>query len=324
MSLRPAGGLRIASLLPSATEIVSSLSLSSSLCGVTHECDLLPTPPPPTLTSTTMQNPHTMTQLQIHEEVWNSVKNGYSLYALDASQVSKASPNVILTQALCEVCALPSSSLSPSLISTVPKVISLEPTTLDDVMKTIEAVAEACEEYDDEVVERARKVVEGLKGDLDVIKKTVEKLGGGRRPKVAFLEWNDPVFTGGHWVPEMMEIAGGDYTMCEKGDRSIEWSKERVIEYDPDVIVSGPCGFDVDRAEADTKNFIRKNSWFAELRAVRNGRLYVADGNSFFARPGPRLVQGTGILAACLYGEKVAEGLGERLCPSKGFRRLVI
>ena len=112
--------------------------------------------------------------------------------------------------------------------------------------------------------------------------------------------------------------------MCEKGDRSIEWSKERVIEYDPDVIVSGPCGFDVDRAEADTKDFIRKNSWFAELRAVRNGRLYVADGNSFFARPGPRLVQGTGILAACLYGEKVAEGLGERLCPSKGFRRLVI
>ncbi|GMI00395.1 hypothetical protein TrLO_g8460 [Triparma laevis f. longispina] len=315
--------LRIASLLPSATEIVSSLGLTSSLVGITHECDTLPpsSHPLPVLTSTSMQNPHAMTQEQIHEEVWNSVKKGYSLYALDPVKFAKAEPNIILTQSLCEVCALPSSSLNSALpqVTLEPAVISLEPTTLESVLQSINTVAVSCEQYDSDVVERADELIQSLRNDLTKIKDTVQLLAVDK-PKVAFLEWNSPIFTGGHWIPEMVTIAGGEYEMCAPGDRSVEWTEEQLHEYDPDVIISGPCGFDEKRAQTDMREIINNSENFKELRAVKNKRLFVADGNSFFARPGPRLIQGTGILAACIHGEAVgAELLKLGLSPNTGY-----
>ncbi|CAB9529656.1 chromosome 1 open reading frame 53 [Seminavis robusta] len=138
------------------------------------------------------------------------------------------------------------------------------------------------------------------------------------KPRVAFLEWHDPLFAGGHWIPDMLEIAGCSYEMGSSSDRSKAMKDEELGQLDPDVILIGPCGFSLDRAFNDTLDLYEKKAWFKEMRAVKEGRAFALDGNSYYARPGPRLLQGCGIMAACIHGDQVAEILGEELAPSGG------
>ena len=241
---RPA--LRIASLLPSTTEIVAALGLADALVGITHECDYPAgvLDAVPVVTSTSMPSPHALTQAAINETVWRSVLTGHSLYGLDAAALAAARPNVVLTQALCDVCAVPAGLVGTALQQELPPtVVSLEPTTLESVVDTIGAVGAACAPYRPEAEGAARDLATQCRDDLGHIHAAVMAMQctaqweGGQglasagppdQKRVAFLEWHDPLFTGGHWIPDMLRIAGAEYGMCDAGERSVPWSAAQV------------------------------------------------------------------------------------------------
>jgi iron complex transport system substrate-binding protein len=203
--------------------------------------------------------------------------------------------------------------------------VSLEPNNLKDVFATFLAAGRALERED-----RAEEVVKELKQNFAFIQETVsraqqQKPGDEKKkPLVAFLEWHDPFFTGGHWIADMMEIAGCDYPMSKSGDRSKPMSDEDFQRLDPDYILIGPCGFPLERALNDTKTIVAKKPWWKSMRAVKNGNVYALDGNSYYARPGPRLLQGCGLIARCVHGEDVGAALGEKLAPVKGMQRVTL
>lgn len=309
------GGPRIVSLLPSITEIVCEVGEGDRIVACTHECDApssivvrIEDGSLPVVTRSHIDP--TASQGEIDKAVRESLVSKASLYALreDVLAGIDPPPTHVLTQALCDVCAVAYDQvkskcarlLAPGLDEKQGyRLLSVEPETLDDVRESIgivgreigakdSAITDALDRFDSE---RRR-----IKAATD------EKLGGAPGPRVAMLEWLDPLFFGGHWVCEMVEGAGGSYGLCSPGKRSEVMTADRLVEYDPDVIVVAPCGFGVKRAAEDTRAIMGKAAWWRELRAVREGRVFAADGNQFFSRPSPRLVGGMAILADIMHG----------------------
>ena len=333
---------RIVSLLPSITEVLSCLGVANRIVGVTHCCDYPPEALQDAQVVTTSDiSPRTMTQEEIHEIVCGSLKAGQSMYGMKSEVLKEIRPDIIFTQSLCDVCAVsypvvletcaklvagpPLSSSSPhdNDRKTYPKVISMEPTNLNDVIKTFHVAAAALGRR--EIQERADQVTRNIQIGLDTIQQVVMDRP---RPKVAFLEWHAPFFSGGHWIPDMLDIAGGQYDMCLTGNPSAPVTDEAFCDLDPDIILIGPCGFSLERCVQDTLRILYGNKkdkpWWSKMRAVKEGRVFCLDGNSYYARPGPRLLQGTGIMAACMHGEDVAKELGEDLAPSSGYLRMTL
>lgn len=316
--------LRIVSLLPSITEILASLGVANQLVGITHECDY----PPEALeggaqvVTVSEISPRTMTQAQIHESVCGSLVNGHSLYGLNKRVLHDLEPDYIFTQSLCDVCAVSYPVVLETcakVLAGEPKIISMEPNNLEDVFVTFLVAGRALG-----LEERAERAVSELKQQFDFIKEIVQQHSQQRRPKVAFLEWHDPLFTGGHWIPDLMAIAGCSYEMCQSGDRSAPLTDDDFIQMDPDYILIGPCGFSLERALEDTLSMYTTKPLWKSMRAVQNGHVYALDGNSYYARPGPRLVQGCGLIARCVHGDDVGKALGEELAPSSGMERITI
>ena len=320
--------VRIVSLLPSITEVLSSLGVADQIVGITHECDFPPQALQGARVVTTSEiQPHKMTQTEIHKAVCGSLLNGHSLYGMNADALRSVRPDIVFTQSLCDVCAVS----YPVVLDTCarvmagppagqetelcPKVISMEPTDLKEVLKTFHVAGKALG-----TEEQASSVVTKLQQGFEKIRRATENIE--MRPKVAFMEWHDPIFSGGHWIPDMVELAGGKYEMCASGSRSSPIENEEFVEMDPDVVLIGPCGFSLERALRDTIALHKQNNWFRNMRAVKEGRVFALDGNSYFARPGPRLLQGCGVMAACIHGEEVAKALGEELAPSLGYCRV--
>lgn len=306
---------RILSLLPSATEIVGALDLADHLVGVTHECDACPDAAGMAralaagVRRVTISHidPHQMTQGAIDAAVKQSLASGLSLYALDEPLVRAARPSVVLTQALCAVCA-PSADEVAEVCQRLgaaladeqgrePEVLNLEPTTLAEVGATFEAVAAACG-----VPDRGAALRAAFDAKFTRLAAATE---GGRRPRVLLLEWLDPPFDGGHWVPEQVTAAGGVPAMNVPGGKSTGHSWDEVEAADPDVVVVACCGFDLDRNRADAAALLASDGEagrrFRALRAVRAGRAYALDGNRYFARPAPSLAEGAAALARCAH-----------------------
>jgi len=266
-----------------------------------------------------------MSQEEIHKIVCTSLRNGDSLYGIDAKALQSVNPDIVFTQSLCDVCAVSYPVVLETCAKIVggplskegigPKVISMEPTNLADVLTTIRVAANALDRP-----EFAETVISQIENDLDTIRNAVDTLP---KPKVAFMEWHSPIFTGGHWIPDMVEIAGGEYEMCNSGDRSVAMTSEEFSKLNPEVIIVGPCGFSLEPTIRDTLKMYKKD-WWRALKAVKDERVYCVDGNSYYARPGVRLLQGTGIMAACIHGESVASILGDELVPRAGYLRLTV
>ncbi|MDA4134602.1 MAG: cobalamin-binding protein [Thaumarchaeota archaeon] len=290
--------MRIYSFLPSATEMVYALGLGDQLCGVTSECDFPPDARNKPIVVESLLNPSTMAQTEIDGEVVESLSHGHGLYSINKALLSVDRPDVVITQDLCEVCSV---SLRETLktisdLSSECEVVSLKPRGLGGVLEDILTVGRACR-----AEAAAERTVATLRNRVERVRMEVSGLP---LPRVFCAEWYDPIFASGHWVPEMVRLAGGADGLGSAGreSRKIEW--DSVVDYDPEILVLIPCGFGVERAVADIGLLSRLRGW-RDLAAVKNGMVFAADGSSYFSRPGPRLVDGLEMLAAMLHPESI-------------------
>jgi iron complex transport system substrate-binding protein len=282
--------VRIVSLLPSATEIVCALGLGEALVGVSHDCDYPPEVLDRRVLSTAVVDP-TAPSAAIDAAVRTQVHGGTSVYHLDAAGIEALRPDLILTQELCEVCAPSFTEVrrAARVLEDRVRLVSLEPRRLEDILETIALVGD---------LTGAARAARALVLDLRTRIEAVRRLPAPEpRPRVLCVEWLDPVFVAGHWVPEVVEIAGGRDGLGPAGGHSVTVPWEAVVTYAPEVVVLMPCGFDLARTRAEAPMLARRPGWDA-LPAVRAGRVYGTDGGAYFSRPGPRIVRGLEILAA--------------------------
>jgi len=288
--------MRIVSLLPSATEIVCALGLQDQLVGVSHECDY----PPgverlPRVTRSLI--PDQASSREIDAAVRERLVDAQALYSLDFEALQELKPDLLVTQALCDVCAVaaPEVSAAARSLPSSPRVLNLEPMSLDDVMQTLRFVGEATGR-----AREARTVVDGLTARVEAVAERTAAIPAGQRPGVAFLEWLDPLFSGGHWNPALVRTAGGVDLLGNEGQpsRTIAW--DELLSARPEVIFIACCGFSVERTLEDMPLLEAQPGW-RDLPAVRRGRVYIIDGQAYFSRPGPRLVDGLEILAHALH-----------------------
>ncbi|HWF37414.1 MAG TPA: cobalamin-binding protein [Candidatus Acidoferrales bacterium] len=284
------GAMRICSLLPSATEILYALGLSDSVVGVTHECDF----PPEAATKPALIRPRVdpkAAPAEIDRQVSELVARGESIYAVDAELLAKLEPDLIVTQDLCHVCAASPDDLATALtrLPRMPRVLSLTPHGLAGVWGDIRRVGEATDRR-----QRGEELAASLEGEVAAI--AAKAAQGQARPRVLCLEWLAPYYVAGHWVPEMVALAGGEDIFGRVGEPSFRVTTEQVAESRADIVVVMPCGYGVERAAEEFCAVRRAPEWRG-LPAVSEGRVFALDANGYFSRPGPRLAQGVEMLA---------------------------
>jgi iron complex transport system substrate-binding protein len=286
--------MKIISLVPNGTEILFALGAGDLVVGVSHECDYpAEARTRPILTGSALTPG--MTAAEVDAAVSAQVGSGLSLYTLDEARIADLAPDLIVTQQLCPVCAVSTEQVDGAVrpLPHCPELVSLDPQTIGQVFADIRRVGE--------VTGRAAEA-EALLAGLDQRLAAVRTAVAGRpRPRALALEWLDPPFAGGHWVPEMIDLAGGIDVIAEPGGHSERLTWDRVAAADPDVIVVMPCGFDEAGAREQIGTVADLPEWRA-LRAVREGRVYPVDANGCFSRPGPRLVDGIERLARIFHG----------------------
>lgn len=285
--------MTIVSLLPSTTEICYVLGLGDRLGGVTHECDYPPEAQrKPHLTRNVLPDGE-HTSAEIDRMISERVLNGEPIYDLDRELLAELAPDLILTQELCNVCAVSYDEVldAARALPKTPKVASFEPRSVEDILHSIIEVASLAG-----VPERGREVVDGLRARLDAV---ALRSSGKQPPKVLCLEWLDPPMVGGHWVPEMVRLAGGVDVLGPEGQPSIVVTWAAIAASDPDVVVLMPCGYDLPTTVEKARELNAVPEW-RELRAVRSGRVYPVDGSAYFNRPGPRVVDGIELLEGLL------------------------
>ena len=287
--------MRICSLLPGATEIAFALGLGDDVVGVTHECDYPAEAQQKPVVVRSLIDSHRMTSLEIDRAVSERLRNNQSLYTIDEERLREAAPDVILTQGLCDVCAIDYNEvvIASEALAKKPKIVSLNPNCLTDILDDVVRVGKATGQH-----RRAETFVRELEQRISAVHGRAVQ--SSTRPRVACLEWFDPIYFAGHWVPEMIELAGGHDVLGRKGEPSAKIAWDKVVELTPDVIVLMPCGYDVQRTLNEAACLQRLEGWH-ELPAVKAGRVYAVNGHAFFSRPGPRLVDGLEILAHLIH-----------------------
>ena len=288
---------KIVTLIPSATEIVAFLGLKNSIIGRSHECDY----------------PHGLNHIakltspkinvdgtsgEIDKQINVILENSLSVYKVDVPKLKELNPDCIITQAHCEVCAVSFAEVenivSKNLNKNI-KIISLQPNTLNDVFNDIKKVAKELNVEN----ETNNKLIKNLSERLNKIKKLSSEQKN--KPLVACIEWIDPLMIAGNWIPEMVEIAGGKNILGKSGNDS-HWIKfKEIINQNPEIIIFLPCGFNIEKTKEEVKNLLKQNDKWQSLKAVKNKKLFVADGNQFFNRPGPRLIESLEIFAEIIH-----------------------
>ncbi|WP_254766548.1 cobalamin-binding protein [Salinilacihabitans rarus] len=287
--------MRIVTTLPSATEIVYALGLDP--VGVSHECDYPPAArETPAVTASRIDAD--AASGEIDRQVLEAADEG--VYDVDVETLDDLDPDLIVTQGMCDVCAVDEVVVERALagIEADPEVLTTDPHTVDDVLADLERVGEATGRE-----ERAREVIRALDGRIDAVREWTADLATEERPRVAILDWTDPVMVAGHWTAELVSWAGGEYGLADPGERSRprEWAE--LVAYDPEVLVVAPCGFGLDRTAANLADLTDREGW-DDLTAVREGRAWAMDGDHYLNRPGPRLVDTLEALAPIVHPER--------------------
>ena len=293
--------MRICSLLPGATEIAFALGLDDQIVGVTHECDHpADAKNKPVMVRSAIDSAR-MSSREIDEKVTEILRAGKGLYSIDEQAFLDAAPDLILTQGLCDVCALDYNNVvkAAELLAKTPRILSLNPHSLTDILDDIHRIGDATGRNSDAT---------SLVGDLTA---RIERIGYGApsyRPRVVCLEWFEPLYTAGHWVPEMVALAGGQDVLGRPGEPSAKVEWDRVVDARPEVLLLMPCGFDSRRAVKESAPLRALPGW-NDLPAVKSGNVYALNGNAYFSRPGPRLINGLEILARVIHPEAAVESL---------------
>jgi iron complex transport system substrate-binding protein len=302
----------VVTLIASATEIVSALGCGPRLVGRSHECDYPPEAVKlPVLTAPKLKAGGTSGE--IDREIRALVEQGLSVYRVDADLLRSLAPDLIVTQDHCEVCAVSFSDVEAATCAWTgdkPRIVSLRPNSLDDVYEDIRKVASALG-----VAPAGEQLIRAMRHRFEALRGTTHALP---RPRVAFIEWGEPLMSGGNWMPTLIEMAGGADLFGTAGGKSEIMAWDALMAADPDVIIIAPCGYDLDASRRDYDALAHHPGW-PQLTAVREGRVFCADGNAFFNRPGPRLVETAEIIAEILHPGAVKfghEGRGwERMHP---------
>lgn len=294
---------RIVSFLPSATEIAYALGLGDQLVGITHECDYPPEVKGKPVVVRNVLPIEAMSQSEIDRAVSERMSQGLSLYQIDEQLLRQLSPELILTQNLCQVCAPSGNEVSQVLkaLPNIPEVLWLTPQSIEEIFGNVRDLGVATGK-----AAEAEKLIADCHSRLAELSARTATVG--KRPRVFCMEWLDPVYASGHWVPELVKIAGGiDELGHEKGE-SVRISWEQIAEWQPEVLVIMPCGFNLQQTMKQIWDVFgpyssRRNSGFFDLPAVTTNRVYAVDANSFFARPGPRVVEGAELLSQIIHPE---------------------
>ena len=294
---------RIVSLLPAATEIAAALGLIDQLVGVSHECDF-PTEANerPRVTHCAVHGAE-LASREVDDWVRRALHDNGTIYTIDEPLLRKLQPDVILTQKLCDVCAVGYGTVA-KLAQTLPgppRVVNLEPISLADIFDDIRRVAETCD-----VPERAEKLIENLSERAENLRERAARIPD--RPCCFVMEWVDPPFCSGHWGPELVEIAGGHDSLGRKHQPSAQIDWQQVLDARPEIIVLALCGYDIDRARRDCE-LVWRFPGFDSIPAADSGQVYVVNASAYFARPGPRIVDSLEILAGILHPTKFPEFL---------------
>jgi iron complex transport system substrate-binding protein len=287
---------RIVSFLPAATEMIFALGLGKQVVGISHECDF----PPEARSKPAVVKPvlplERMSLREIDVAVSERLRNGQSLYQVDEKLLADLKPDLIVTQNLCQVCAPSGNDLTAAVqaLRPPPEVLFLTPHSLEDVFQNILSVGQVAgaEQEGITLASSARQRLQNIS----------DRSKAQPRPRVFFMEWADPVYNGGHWVPEMIELAGGHDSLASRGVDSYRIQWDEVLRWQPEVLIFSPCGFHVDAAMQQVPMLQKLPQW-DDLPAVKAGRVYAVDANAYFARPGPRLVEGTELLAHLFHPE---------------------
>lgn len=284
--------IRIASLLPSLTEVVCKLGFENQLVCRSHECDFPPSITHlPVVTEPKYSVSKTDQSGDIHQSITELLQQGLSIYRVDDEKLAKLQPDIIFTQDHCEVCAVSFHDLELAIQKYLDKgvdVVSVSPATLDEIFDAFITVANALN-----CVEKGKELVKSIQGRLqEICKKAADQY----KPNVVAIEWMDPLMTGGNWMPELIEIAGGINRLSTAGEHSpwIEW--EKIIEADPDILLLLPCGYSIKKTLQEVDNLTGADQW-KNLKAVKKNQVYILDGNQYFNRSGPRIEESAEILA---------------------------
>jgi iron complex transport system substrate-binding protein len=289
--------VRIISFLPAATEMACALGMEEQLVGVSHECDFPASVRSKEVVVRCSLPTETMTLAEIDVAVAERVRSGQSLYEVDQAVVERLAPTHILSQALCVVCAPSSGEVARALklLPSEPHILWFTPHCIEDIFENLRELG-----ADTGHSAAAEELISAARARLRRIAETTIK--AARRPRVLCLEWTDPYYCCGHWVPEMVEIAGGQDVLGRKGVDSVRIQWSEIAALSPEILVVSPCGFRLAKAVEQTKQLLQKPGWNG-LPAVRNGRVFAVDANAYFARPGPRVVKGVELLAHLFHPE---------------------
>jgi iron complex transport system substrate-binding protein len=288
---------RIVSFLPSATELLYEFGVQGYLYGVTHECKF----PPDALTKPIIINSviksEELTSNEIDTVTCQLLNDGKDIFIINEDNLKKANPDLIISQETCQVCAAYTNQVNKALeiLQTKPMLHSMDPHNMYEILQSVTELGKILSKET-----KAKEIRESLEKRIQHIKKEQRD----KKPKVLAIEWIDPFFTAGHWVPEMIEFAGGINMISKTGDHSRRLDIQEVIDSEPDIIIMMPCGFDTKRAVEEYNNFLKRDKTWNSLKAVKENQIFAVDANSFFSKPSIRTVKGLEILAKIINPEK--------------------
>ena len=287
---------RIISFLPSATELIYELEAQDRLFGVTHECNYPSDASNKPRVIESVFEPEKMSSQEIDEKICELSKRGEEIYKLVTENVSNAKPDLIISQEICEVCSAYTNQVKNAMdiLEEKPEIYSMSPHDIQGILKCVKDIAEKIDQ-----VERGEEIISSLNIRINKIKQVLIS----NKPKVLGIEWIKPFYTAGHWVPEMIECSGGINMITKNGEHSRKMDIIEIENADPDVVILMPCGFDVQRTISEYDKYLRNDSRWNQLRAVRERKVFAVDANSFFSKPSIRVITGIEIVAKILHPE---------------------